>query len=436
VKILLITHSYAPDLTPRAFRWAAVAQQLAQAGHQVHVLCAAQAGSSPDEAPTGVIVHRVSDWLINASARVAAGTAASRSARTERVRTGQPLRAALRKAVRTLWRTTYWPDYACGWVVPATTKARDLCREHRYDWVVSISHPFSGHVAGWLAMPGAPGARWLVDIGDPFHLMEEPSPNNRRLYAWLNRWVESRIIRRSTAISVTTEATRALYELNFPESRGKTHLVPPLLSLPPVHEVARPAAQGDALRLVFVGTLYRRLRSPRFLLACFSGLVAAMPERRIELHFYGATNDCAEELAACPEPARSSMFVHGIVSRSAVHEAMAGADILVNIGNDSASQLASKVIEYMSVGRPILNIVSLPSDASLIALEGYSALLTLVRSETPSPEDLALLRAFVQAPPQVDPAVRDQVRARYSAAHIAGLYRSILEPSAGVGTQA
>ncbi len=435
MKILLVTHSYTPDLTPRAFRWAAVAQQLAQAGHEVHVLCAAHAGRSPEEAFPGLTVHREHDWLINASARVAAGTAPSPATRIDPARPGLGLRSLVRSAVRKLWRTTYWPDYACGWVVPATRKARALCREHRYDWIVSISHPFSGHLVGWLALPPAPGPRWLVDIGDPFHLMQEPSPNNRRLYAWLNRWVESRILHRADAVSVTTESTRDLYEQHFPAARGKTHLVPPLLSLPPMSEAPARERQGS-VRLVFVGTLYRRLRSPRFLLACFSALVAAMPGRPIELHFYGATNDCAEELAACPEPARSSLFVHGIVSRSRVHEAMMEADILVNIGNDSASQLASKVIEYMSVGKPILNIVSLASDASLVALAGYPALLTLVRSETPSSEDLASLRRFVEAPPTVDPSTVAQVRDRYSAAHIAGLYRSILESSGAVGKQA
>ena len=39
MKLLIVTYSYSPDLTPRAFRWSAVAAQLARRGHQVHVLC-------------------------------------------------------------------------------------------------------------------------------------------------------------------------------------------------------------------------------------------------------------------------------------------------------------------------------------------------------------------------------------------------------------
>lgn len=425
MKILLITHSYTPDLTPRAFRWAAVAQHLASTGCEVHVLCAAPADATSQADVAGISVHRVRDTLVNASARVSPGATPS-STPTAQSGPRAALRAMLRKAARWIWRSTYWPDYACGWILPATRKARELSQTHRYDWIVSVSHPFSGHVVGWLTRTYAPGSRWFVDIGDPFSLMNEPSPNNRRLFARLNDWVESRVVTLADAISVTTESTRTLYESHFPQARGKVHLMPPLLSLPPA-PAAFEREERHSVRLVFVGTLYRRLRSPTFLLQTFSALVTAMPDRVLELHFYGAINDCGDELAAVPEPARSRVCVHGVVNRAAVHTAMMDADILVNIGNDSASQLASKVIEYMAVGRPVLNIISSQADTSLSALSDYPATLTLMRGDAPTGTDLASLRSFIEALPQVDPDAVARVRARYSAAHIAGLYSAALE---------
>lgn len=432
MKILLITHSYTPDLTPRAFRWAAVAQHLASTGCEVHVLCAAPAGPTSQADVAGISVHRVRDSLVNASARVSAGATPS-SNPTAHSGPRAALRTMLRKAARWIWRSTYWPDYACGWILPATRKARELSQAHRYDWIVSVSHPFSGHVVGWLTRKHADGARWFVDIGDPFCLMEEPSPNNRRLYARLNRWAEARILTLADAISVTTESTRTLYESHFPQTRGEVHLMPPLLSLPPA-PASFEREERHALRLVFVGTLYRRLRSPTFLLQTFSALIAAMPERDLELHFYGAVNDCGEELAAVPEPVRSRVFVHGVVNRVEVHTAMMDADILVNIGNESTSQLASKVIEYMAVGRPVLNIISSQADTSLSALSDYPATLTLTRGDAPTGTDLAALRSFIEALPQVDPDAVARVRARYSAAYIAGLYSAALEQPL-VGTE-
>ncbi|PKO87055.1 MAG: hypothetical protein CVU18_12050, partial [Betaproteobacteria bacterium HGW-Betaproteobacteria-12] len=375
MKLLIVSYSYTPALTPRAFRWSAVAGELVRRGHEVHVLCAAAGAAGRDA--DGVVVHRVRDWLLDGAARVSAGTPAAAATPT-----GHGWRALLRRGVRALWRALYWPDFACGWVIPATRAARALHGEHRYDWIVSVSHPFTGHLVGLLAAPHAHGARWFVDIGDPFHLMEEPAPNNRRLYRWLNRAVEARVVTVADALSVTTESTQHLYATHFGLPAARLVVVPPLLSLPSAPLPSLRAADAP-LSLVFVGTLYRKLRSPRFLLACLAALQGALsethPHRRVELHFYGALNDCADEFAACEPGVRDALVTHGMVSRAKVLQAMVDADVLVNIGNDSEAQLASKVIEYMAVGKPILNLVSLARDTSVAALAAYPAALTLAR---------------------------------------------------------
>jgi glycosyltransferase involved in cell wall biosynthesis len=422
MKLLIITYSYAPDLTPRAFRWSAVARQFVRMGHEVHLLCAAPAAAAVDD---DVIVYRVRDWLINASARVAPGTAPARQVAAPGHVTR--VRAWLRRAIRAVWRSLFWPDYACGWVIPATRVARSLCAVNRYDWIISVSHPFTGHLVGLLAKARAPHSRWLVDIGDPFHLMKEPSPNNRLVYGWLNALVETSIVRRADTISVTTDATRQLYESSFSLPDDKVRVVPPLLSLP-VSPPPSLRASDAVIRLVFVGTLYRKLRSPGFLLACFAELVARLPGKALELHFYGAVNDCAGDLDLCSDRVKSSLFMHGTVARSEVLQAMVDATVLVNIGNNSESQLASKVIEYMAAGRPILNLISVPQDASVEALADHPSLLNIMRTNgAPTGEIMDALCEFVSRPPLVPNAYVDSVRQRYSAVHVAGLYETILE---------
>lgn len=425
MKLLIITYSYTPDLTPRAFRWSAVAGQLARMGHEVHVLCASAPRAAIELADNGVSVYRVRDWLLNASTRVTPGIAIAKPSGVRRPYAG--LRSFLRKTIRAVWRATYWPDYACGWVLPAASAARDLCTANHYDWVISVSHPFSGHVVGLLAKGYAPDSKWFVDIGDPFCLMKEPSPNNRCLYGRLNRAIEHRVVTKGDAISVTTDSTRHLYESSFSLPAKKVMVIPPLLSLP-ASPAPSPRQGGEPIRLIFVGTLYRNLRSPRFLLKCFSALIRALPERCLELHFYGAVNDCGGDFAACPESLQPSLIVHGMVGRHEVLQAMVDADLLVNIGNDSESQFPSKVIEYMAVGKPILNLVSISGDTSAEALADYPAALTVARTEEgPSQATIDSLCAFVLHPPRVDQALAENVRQRYSATQVATLYASMLE---------
>ncbi|PKO60735.1 MAG: hypothetical protein CVU24_11780 [Betaproteobacteria bacterium HGW-Betaproteobacteria-18] len=293
-----------------------------------------------------------------------------------------------------------------------------------------MSHPFTGHLVGLLARAHAHGARWFADIGDPFYLMHEPSPNNRLLYGYLNRAVEARVVSGADAISVTTASTQQLYAAHFGLPAKRIEVIPPLLSLPPAPPPTLRTAD-EPLRLVFVGTLYRRLRSPRFLLACLAALQDALSEepvrRRVELHFYGALNDCADELANCAPNLNYALVTHGMVGRSEVQQAMVDADVLVNIGNDSEAQLASKVIEYMAIGRPILNLVSLTCDTSVAALADYPAALTLARDAGLPPPTVAALRDFVLAPPVVPATVAQAVRERNSAANIAARYALLLE---------
>ncbi len=274
---------------------------------------------------------------------------------------------------------------------------------------------------------GAPSVKWLVDISDPYSGLKAAPPYNRLFYGWLSLHIERKVIAGADAISVTTESTAQLYRNQFSISKNKVRVIPPLMSLPKTPQRTR--YNDDNLQLVFIGTLYRTLRSPRFLLACFSELKAAYPQKKLELHFYGSVNDCGEELQTYSEMMRESVFIHGLVPRSVVHQAMANADVLVNIGNDSDAQLASKVVEYMAVGKPILNIVSIAKDTASEALSDYPAVLNLQRSDgSPSQKIIDELAGFLFALPTVPIQYTDSVRKRYGPELISLQYAEMLEP--------
>ena len=57
--ILIISYAYFPVLSPRAFRWTAIAEELAQRGHKVEVVCASSKNQPRDELRNGVRIHRV-----------------------------------------------------------------------------------------------------------------------------------------------------------------------------------------------------------------------------------------------------------------------------------------------------------------------------------------------------------------------------------------
>ena len=111
---------------------------------------------------------------------------------------------------------------------------------------------------------------------------------------------------------------------------------------------------------------------------------------------------------------------------------MVDEDVLVNIGNHSEAQLASKVVEYMAVGRPILNLVSIARDASVTALADYPAALTLHREPDwrqtgLRPETLHAVTNFLFDLPAVSPMHAQAARMRYAPEQVAQQYAEILE---------
>lgn len=390
MKFLLITYSYSPDLTPRAFRWSAIANQFAEMGHQVHVLCASS--SNIPETNNNIQVFRIKDWLLNASIKVS-GTEKINRQNSNTIR--ELFSLSIKKFVRVIWRAMYWPDYACGWIIPASMSGLKLCQLHKYDWIISVSHPFSGHLVGLNCLKKNKISRWLVDIGDPFTMMNEPSPNNNFIYHRINYYYENKILNKSNAVTVTTDATQSVYEKEFPDLINKVSVINPLLSLPKISPTLI-KNEHSSKRMVFVGTLYKNLRSPHFLLECLSALKALLNNVNLEMHFFGLSENCNEELEIAKRTLGASLIVHGLKDRETVMQAMMNADILVNIGNASKSQLASKVIEYISIGKPILNLITIEDDLSKHLLQNYPSKLTVISSvDGPSKNDIKLICDFI-----------------------------------------
>lgn len=391
MRILIITHSYTPELTPRAFRWSVIAQSIAAQGHTVHVVCARSAQTLAHESIAGVEVHRVRDLLIRRPASLASG---------------QPTQVSLlyrlaRWVYGYTWRKLYWPDSACGWFFPSLRLASGLIKCNRYDRLISVSHPFTGHLVGLILKRRNPKLPWLVDMGDPFCIMDDPSPNNAALYHRLNRRIDLAVLRKADAVSVTTSGTRDAYIESFPEVAKKIHVIPPMLSLPAKIVQDTVGLEDKSLRIVYVGTLYRNLRSPLPLLELFERLLSLLPNFHMELHFLGHINDCADIFKRYQHWAGSHLFVHGVVSRACAQSYMEGAHILINLGNRSSTQLPSKVIEYVAMGKPILNLASIRGDSSTSILASYPAALSVCLDNSTPIIEIQKIANFVADPPKV-----------------------------------
>ncbi|MCB9438294.1 MAG: glycosyltransferase [Anaerolineales bacterium] len=431
MKLLIITYSYAPLLNPRAFRWTALAEYWAARGHEVEVISAAKRDLSQDEVLNGVHVYRVGGgWTDRILARL--GRRDYDLAPTDTTPTTpapqhplQQLKVVVTSVFkwinRRIWKNIFWPDRVCLWYFPARRKAAQLLKRQPYDAVISVSVYFTAHLVAYHLRDKK---QWLVDIGDPFSFAETEYPNNIRLYRRLNLAVERRIFRQASAISVTTSSTAQRYSELFPESQAKLCVIPPLLTLP-ITEL--PPLPPSPIRLVFVGSLYRDIRRPDFLLRLFVTLLEYYLD--LELHFWGFHAASVESFEPYTHLLGKKVFLHGVVDRTRAQQAMLESHILVNIGNNALYQLPSKVVEYISYGKPILNISQIPDDSSVAFFKTYPLTLNLVDGSNghPSPEQIAKTIAFIRnTAPVFDISTRAVWLAPFQIDRIAARYLGLL----------
>ncbi len=446
--VLMISYSYSPHITPRALRWSAIAEYLVAQGIAVHMVCGWDPGSARTETRNGVRVHRIGSAAIETLRSKLLGRTAfnidsgpeKRNANPENTANRPVVAGAAKKLAKSIhditWKKLYWPDYAVLWYRGALKQAKQLVAEGKHDAFVTIAPPFTGHLVGLALKKNFTGIRWIADSGDPFSFAEFSTMNSEILYARLNKYAEGRVCAMADGLCVTTQETAKIYAELFPVCRGKIEVIPPLLN-PDCFRYAcnrRETRKDGRIRLLYVGNFHRRLREPATYIHTIDRAITCRPALadRLELHFLGDAGLVAESLKAYPSVGDLCTF-HGRASRNSVMEAMQQADVFVNIGNATSYQLPSKVIEYASFGKPILNFSSTARDSSAAFLSEYPLFLT-VHGEA-CEQDGRTVAAFLEKNAyrrMTDEEVGAFVRP-YTVDRIAGQYLSLMDDRAPNG---
>jgi len=417
-RILLITYDYLSFRTPRSIRWKSITEYWGKSGAIIDVICSPSCGTPPPTVPDGIRIFPAGGGVVTAM-KAGLGTRISGPAFHASL-----LKTSLKRIHDVTWKKLYWPDYACLWLPSAIAKARALLRRHSYDHLISVSLPFTGHLAGLGVKKTSPRMNWLVDIGDPFCFMDTTPVNNHFLYRRLNYRAERAVLRSANAITVTTHPTLARYLALFPELTGRMHVIPPLaLPVGPSPEPSFFPKDGN-IRLVYAGTLYRNIRNPDTLLSIFTKLSRLPGGGRLELHFFGSLHDSQKLFQPYADIIGSSVHLHGLTDRETTIAAMQSADILVNIGNTTTYQLPSKLVEYVSVSKPIINIAPGEQDSSIAFLKTHPATFNVLAGD--HEPDIARLMRFIQTPPAIDRNRLEIFMREYSLDQVADAYDKLL----------
>lgn len=253
------------------------------------------------------------------------------------------------KAIGRIQTLFLLPDNNFWFYSKALEKIEELNSVKPIEYLLTVSSPFTAHTAGRKFKQNHNHTKWLTMTFDPLIYMATGKrsfifPKYKQVWS---RKQEINIFNSADYNFVTEDIFYNCEEL-FSNARVKT------LSLPFLIQRSDPESLEyfslSMVNLVFAGRFYKEIRNPEYLLKTF----LSMKSNNILLHLF-ITSDCDEFIDKYVKRSNGKIIVHAPVSVKKIRKIMNSADILINVGNSIAAFKPSKIFEYISTGKPIVN---------------------------------------------------------------------------------
>ena len=130
------------------------------------------------------------------------------------------------------------------------------------------------------------------------------------------------------------------------------------------------APKDNRIHLLYCGWLYSEIRSPRYFLDIVSRL-----DERFEVTFMGRECELLQE--RFPIQTKAKLITFPNQPYEAALQAMADADIMINIGNSVPVHMPSKTLEYINTGKPFVNFYKMDDCPTLYYTKRYPLCLNM-----------------------------------------------------------
>lgn len=217
-----------------------------------------------------------------------------------------------------------------------------LIKESGYDMVITIAVPHTIHwTMGNLYRDGYEIAeKWVADCGDPF--MHNKSNSYRTPFYF--KYIEKRWCRYCDSITVPTETSYLGY---YPEFKDKIHVIPQGFNFKDV--ALTEYKPNEVPTFAFAGSFIPGRRDPRKLFEFLNAI--GKPYKFI---VYGTSDK--SRWADLIEQSDGKIVFEKPIPRIELLKVLSQMDFLINIGNGTNVQTPSKLIDYTLTKRPILTV--------------------------------------------------------------------------------
>ena len=346
-RILIVTHQFLPFVSPRTTRWSYLIDELVGKGNKVTVL----SGTNPEN------IEKNYDVIYFGNKKFSSNIRRVRQESNDSTNSlfKKNIYSILKKIYRFLFKTFSWPDYAMFWAVTIFRNRKRI--NDNYDIIISVSLPFTSHLCAYILKQRI-HADWYMDIGDPFTLKINSPENNKIIYSFLNKIYERKFYKIASKIIFTHKEVAELHENKFNIDKSKIVIGYPIAS---VNEQNLNIASNynykvTPIKIGYFGAFTKSVREPNNYI---NNIVNPFFED-VEHKWY--INQESKKYFASIKKTSLHKFIDIVQRKEALKIMVNEIHILLSIGNLNKYQMPSKVIEYLSLGKPVLHYAEIEDD--------------------------------------------------------------------------
>tara|TARA_B100000609_G_scaffold17340_1_gene12618 strand:- start:4081 stop:5304 length:1224 start_codon:yes stop_codon:yes gene_type:complete len=346
-KILIVTHQFLPFVSPRTTRWNLLIDELIKKGNRVTVL----SGTNPENIEKNYEILYFGNKQI--SSNISKVRLNSQDSSNNILK--KTIYSLLKKIYRLLFKTFSWPDYAMFWIFTILKNRERI--EKNYDIIISVSLPFTSHLCAYLLQKRVQ-ADWYMDIGDPFTLKTNSPENNKFIYSYLNKFYEKKFYQNASKIIFTHNEVAELHENKFKIDHSKIVVGYPiaLLNQEYIKISQNFNYKTEPIKIGYFGAFTNSVREPKN----YINNIVNILDDDIEHKWY--INKESKKLFVSIKNLSNHQFSDIVPREEAIEIMIKKTHILLSIGNLNKYQMPSKVIEYLSLGKPVLHYAEIEND--------------------------------------------------------------------------
>ena len=346
-KILIISHQFLPFVSPRTTRWSLLIDELTKRGNEVTVLT----GTAPEELKKNYEVLYFGNKKFSSNInKVRTDSQDSSNNYLKKI-----IYSILKAIYRFLFKTFSWPDYAMFWAFTIFKNRKHI--ENKFDIIISVSLPFTSHLCAYILQKRI-SADWYMDIGDPFSLKINSPENNKIIYSYLNKYYEQKFYQNASKIIFTHNEVAELHQNKFNIDRTKIVIGYPiaLLNEKRIKNSLTFNYKDNPLKIGYFGAFTKSVREPNNYIIN----IANSLDDEIKHEWY--IHNESKKFFSSIKNISSHQFLDILPRELALETMVNNMHVLLSIGNFNKYQMPSKVIEYLSLGKPVLHFAEIEDD--------------------------------------------------------------------------